>query len=184
MAFMALTPVAAFADHNPKSTKLPGFPLPLHWGMSKQEIKTIVAARGFHLAEKSRRLLQKRRYSTSKSYEWAAIKEETLKFLEQRRFVVFHMDESDRLTRVSLKLLNKSAAVHVAEHINISTNFTRNYGEAYKKESVKMSGNLGTISRFAWRFGNQTIVETEFYELNIGGKKDLTAYVNFFWDRP
>lgn len=180
---MTIATPAEAKDPKTKHTNIAGFPLPLYWGMPKTEIESIISANGLHLAKSSRKHLQKRRYGPGKHYSWAAIKEEHLEFLEQRRFIVIYLDEHDRLSGLSLKLLSSELAVHKAELINIATKFKKEYGDPINEEQlIKLGGGLGNILRYAYKVGNQMIFETEFMEMKGGRGLDITNYVNLYWD--
>ena len=184
VCLMTIAPLAEAKDPISKPTNIVGFPLPLYWGMPKPKIESVIKDHGLHLAKSSRKHLQKRRYSPGKHYSWAAIKEEHLEFLEQRRFIVIYLDENDRLSGLSLKLLSPELAVHKAELINIATMFNKEYGDPINPEQlIKLCGGLGTIVRYAYRVGNQMIIETQLMDMKAGRGPDITTYVNLFWDR-
>ena len=89
------------------SRDIPDFPIPLRWGMTKKEIKKVISDNNLHIAVSGGKHLGKSSFGFGEYYEWAAIKEETLKYRGYRRFIILRLNRSDRLVAISMRVIVK-----------------------------------------------------------------------------
>jgi hypothetical protein len=171
-----LHPALLFAQ----SGRLAAFPLPLHWGMTPAEIEQVVQDAGLHLAKSDHKLFVPPRYHEGRNYEWAVIMEETVKFLGAPRFIVFKMNQKDRLVGVSMKLINKAPSAHPAEYQWLVKQITETLGQPYQTTNIDHP-SWGS-HRTAWQVPVNSILEIELVRIQDGDKTQLISFVNLYWD--
>ena len=106
---------------------IPGIPIPLKWGMTKQEILEVIKSKDLHLAFTDKKTLSKRKYHKGLYYEWAAIKENQ-KFLGNLLFII-GLNETDELIYLRAEL-NESDP---KEHIGFNMAVKEMLGDSYKE---------------------------------------------------
>ncbi len=161
-----------FADSE-AGQQIPLFPIPLRWGMTREEVQSVVRKHGLHLAISDTKNFSKRKYHDGKFYEWAAIKERQ-DFLGPR-FIVFGLDESNRLVYIRADLKSKNWL----DHMNLDSMARKHFGKPYREEKKKSS--IGETESNAWKIKNNTVYENTLYQLKSSGNK-LESHIILHWD--
>ena len=158
------------------SRDIPDFPIPLKWGMTKNEIMKVISENNLHIAVSSGKHLGRSSFGFSEYYEWAAIKEETLKYRGYRRFIILRLDGSDRLVAISMKLKGGNEQALISEFIGLH----KELGKCMR--NVEKKSAFYEISSCVWLINKSMWLEYQ-AEKRIKTSK-LSSYIILHWKKP
>lgn len=170
----------------PQSNDIPGFPISLKWKMTKKQIESVIASNGLNLAYSNSKTLEPSPFAYGKSYTWAVIKEEHLRYFGKRRFIMLRLDKNDRLVAISMKLL-PSGVAHNSAHAN---EMLEKAGQRVKENTCGMyskKNDFFSTQGCVWKISDTTWLEMQMEIWEPAGrrrKSKMITYVNLHWFKP